>query len=78
MKYKISELTQGITIIHLYGKDLRTLRITLPPIDEQSAIANILKEIDTEIEVLQYKLTKYRMIKQGMMQVLLTGKKRLS
>ena len=34
MKYKISELTQGITIIHLYGKDLRTLRITLPPISD--------------------------------------------
>jgi type I restriction enzyme S subunit len=77
MKYRISELTQGITIIHLYGKDLRTLRITLPPIEEQSAVANLFKEIDSEIEMLQKKLTKYRMIKQGMMQVLLTGKIRL-
>lgn len=78
MKYKISELTQGITIIHLYGKDLRTLIIALPPIEEQSSIANIFKEIDTEIEMLQQKMTKYRMIKQGMMQVLLTGKIRLN
>ena len=36
-----------------------------------------LSGMDKEIEELEYKLAKYKMIKQGMMQELLTGKKRL-
>jgi len=55
----------------------RTL-IVLPTIkSEQTAIATVLSEIDTEIEKLEKKLDKYRKIKTGMMQQLLTGKIRL-
>ena len=46
-------------------------------IDEQAAIATILTEMDYEIENLEMKLTKYRQVKQGMMQQLLTGKIRI-
>lgn len=46
-------------------------------IDEQAAIATILTEMDYEIENLETKLIKYRQVKQGMMQQLLTGKIRL-
>lgn len=46
-------------------------------IDEQTAIADILTEMDDEIELLEKKLKKYRQVKQGMMQQLLTGKIRL-
>ncbi len=45
--------------------------------DEQTRIAQILSDMDAEIEGLEKKLEKYRQIKQGMMQVLLTGKIRL-
>ena len=45
--------------------------------DEQVAIATILSDMDTEIALLETKLAKYKMIKQGMMQTLLTGKIRL-
>lgn len=44
---------------------------------EQTAIAQILSDMNAEIEQLEQKLDKYRMIKQGMMQNLLTGKIRL-
>jgi type I restriction enzyme S subunit len=44
---------------------------------EQTAIANILSDMDTEINSLEQKRDKYIMLKQGMMQVLLTGKVRL-
>ncbi len=44
---------------------------------EQAAIAKILSDMDAEIEQLEQKVAKYRMIKQGMMQELLTGKTRL-
>ena len=50
------------------------------PIDttEQTAIASILSDMDAEIEQLEKKLAKYRLIKQGMMQELLTGRIRLN
>lgn len=44
---------------------------------EQIAIANILSDCDSEIAVLEEKRDKYKEIKQGMMQQLLTGKIRL-
>ena len=46
-------------------------------IEEQRAIANILSEMDEEIHVLEEERDKYALIKQGMMQELLTGKTRL-
>jgi type I restriction enzyme S subunit len=51
--------------------------IPLPPLPEQQAIAQILSDMDTEIEALKQKQDKYKAIKQGMMQELLTGKTRL-
>ena len=45
--------------------------------EEQNEIATILSDMDAEIQALESKLEKYRKIKLGMMQVLLTGKVRL-
>jgi type I restriction enzyme S subunit len=58
--------------------NLGQLTILLPPTKaEQTAIAEILSDMDTEIDALEAKLRKARQIKQGMMQELLTGKTRL-
>ncbi|MCW7503900.1 restriction endonuclease subunit S [Leptospira paudalimensis] len=46
-------------------------------IDEQEAIAKVLSEMDDEIKALEQKVEKAKGIKQGLMQVLLTGKIRL-
>ena len=43
----------------------------------QTHIATILSELDAERTALKHKLTKYKQIKQGMMQELLTGRIRL-
>lgn len=51
--------------------------ISLPALPEQSAIASVLSDIDTEITMLETKLSKARQIKQGLMQELLTGRIRL-
>ena len=48
-----------------------------PEKDEQISVAKVLNDMDTEISHLEKKLNKYKMIKQGMMQELLTGKTRL-
>ena len=58
--------------------NLKRLLLPLPPTKaEQAAIAAILSDMDAEIAALEAKLTKARLIKQGMMQELLTGKIRL-
>lgn len=56
---------------------IRNFRIPMPSMSEQTAIANILSDCDSEIAALEEKRDKYKEIKQGMMQQLLTGKIRL-
>jgi type I restriction enzyme S subunit len=57
---------------------INTTEIPIPPTkEEQTHIATILSDMDAEIAVLETKLEKYRNIKLGMMQELLTGKIRL-
>jgi type I restriction enzyme S subunit len=57
---------------------LKRLEIKIPSShDEQIAIAKILSAMDNEIQELERKSEKYKMLKQGMMQILLTGKIRL-
>ena len=74
----LDRLSAGSTIIHLYQKDVGKFEFLLPPtIAEQKAIAEALSEMDADIAALENKLTKYRQVKQGMMQQLLTGKIRL-
>ena len=57
--------------------DFLEYEIALPEKDEQEAIAQVLSDMDSEIEQLEKKLAKYQQIKQGMMQELLTGRIRL-
>jgi len=60
------------------AKIVRILPIVLPRTkSEQAAIAQILSDLDAEIEELENMRDKYKGIKQGMMQELLTGKTRL-
>ena len=57
--------------------EFQHLEIKTPNIAEQNHIATILSDMDTEIETLEKKLAKYKQLKQGLMQNLLTGKIRL-
>ncbi|WP_190484652.1 restriction endonuclease subunit S [Microcoleus sp. FACHB-831] len=60
------------------GNEYAQLPIPLPPtLEEQKAIAQVLSDMDAEIEALEQKRNKYKAIKQGMMQELLTGRTRL-
>lgn len=57
--------------------EYRNIEVDVPKPKEQTAIANVLSEMNSEIEKLESQLAKYQNIKQGMMQTLLTGKIRL-
>jgi len=51
--------------------------LALPPSSEQAAIAAVLSDMDTELAALEQRRDKTRLLKQGMMQELLTGRTRL-
>ncbi len=57
--------------------DLFVTQIALPSPAEQTAIAEVLSDMDAELAALEQKRVKTRLLKQGMMQELLTGRTRL-
>jgi type I restriction enzyme S subunit len=71
------EKAPGGIIKTITKEALSSFTISYPSLEEQSRIATILTDINEEIFALETKLAKYRAIKQGMMQNLLTGKIRL-
>jgi type I restriction enzyme S subunit len=73
----VRNVAVGQTMACLNTQILKGILIRLPSLDEQTAIATVLSDMDTEIESLELKLAKAREIKQGMMQELLTGRIRL-
>ncbi len=83
--YYLIELNKSILIgkagitatLMLSKRDFSEISFTVPLLNEQEAISKVLSDIDYEIYALELKLAKYREVKQGMMQVLLTGKIRL-
>ena len=77
-KQKLIDKAIGSTFLEISKKDTDAIELTFPPFPEQKAIAQILSDMDTEIEALEQKQAKYKAIKQGMMQELLTGKRRLA
>lgn len=77
-KFEIEkEKAPGGIIKTITKEALSSFEISFPDIEEQNRIAQILSDMDLEIEALEAKKAKYQGIKQGMMQELLTGKTRL-
>ena len=75
---RLLALTTGSTFPNIDGKSLRSIPIPIPPtLAEQTAIAEVLSDTDALIQRLDQLIAKKRNIKQGAMQELLTGKKRL-
>lgn len=65
----LSGFAQGITIVHLYGKDFKQLSICIPKdIKEQEKIAEILSSIDADIEKTSRVIRETEKIKKGLMQ----------
>ena len=62
---------------NLSGAIVKSITIPLPPLNEQKAIADYLSHADDLIGSLERLIAKKRYLKQGMMQELLTGRKRL-
>ncbi|WP_211838230.1 restriction endonuclease subunit S [Proteus terrae] len=73
----VLEQVGGTTHKRISRGALGRISVRYPNIEEQTAIATILSDMDKDIQTLEQRLSKTRQIKQGMMQELLTGKTRL-
>ncbi|HAS0843629.1 TPA: restriction endonuclease subunit S [Enterobacter hormaechei subsp. xiangfangensis] len=73
----VHEQVGGTTHKRISRGALGKIIVPYPTVKEQTAIATILSDMDAELEALEQKLAKFRDIKQGMMQQLLTGRIRL-
>jgi type I restriction enzyme S subunit len=67
----------GSGVLNLNKEVVSTVELIIPSLTEQTRIATILSDMDTELEALETQLSKAKQIKQGMMQELLTGRIRL-
>ncbi len=72
-----ASLGQGDAVVHISAAALADVSLPVPEKPEQTAIAEVLSDMDAEIAALEAKLAKARRLKQGMMQELLTGRIRL-
>jgi len=73
----LTKLQAGSTISHLYQKDFTNFTFKAPEAVEQTAIVEVLSDMDADIAALEARRDKTRALKQGMMQELLTGRIRM-
>lgn len=62
----------------LSSKTILSIEVAIPPVDEQQAIAEVLSNVDAEIQAVAKLKAKVQAKKEGLMQTLLTGKIRLT
>ena len=78
LTYKgLDQVADTTSIPQINNKHIIPFLIAAPNIEEQTAIATILSDMDNQIQILEQRLAKTGQIKQGMMQELLTGRTRL-
>lgn len=78
VRSQLHKLGQGHSVVHIYGKSLKKVKIKLPPLPEQQKIAQILSTWDKAIALQDQLIQEKQALKKGLMQQLLTGKKRFA
>lgn len=73
----LRRLAAGTKVYATNRAHIASAEVKLPEVDEQTAIATVLSDMDVELAALEARLAKTRSLKQGMMQELLTGRTRL-
>lgn len=76
-KHRLVQLGGGSTFLEVSKKDFEKFKIAIPPLPEQQKIAEIISTWDKSIEKQSQLIEKLELRKKGLMQQLLTGKRRL-
>jgi type I restriction enzyme S subunit len=77
IKNFLENLGKGSTFKAITKEDLENLKVPYPPLCEQQKIAEILSTLDKRLEIERKEKAKLERIKQGLMDLLLTGKVRV-
>jgi type I restriction enzyme S subunit len=77
MKQQMVERSFGTTFLEISKANVAALEVPMPLLPEQTAIAEVLSDMDAELWALEQRREKTRDLKRAMMQELLTGKTRL-
>ncbi len=76
VRNQLFKLGQGHSVVHIYSSGLKKVMIPVPPLPEQRNIAEILSTWDKAIALQEQLIVEKQALKKGLMQELLTGKKR--
>ena len=74
----VNKSGSGSVRVRLYFKDIASFKFSCPPVEEQSAIADLLDTCDRELALHRQQLEALREQKRGLMQKLLTGEIRVN
>ncbi len=72
-KINLAKRAQGITIVHLYGKDFIKMKISLPSKEEQDAIVRVIETVRDEIKCHEPVLDNLKLQKKYLLKNLITG-----
>ncbi len=72
-KINLAKRAQGITIVHLYGKDFVKMKVILPSKDEQDAIVGVIEAARREIKIMEPMLNELKLQKKYLLKNLITG-----
>jgi type I restriction enzyme S subunit len=67
-KFRIANLAQGNSVVHLYSSQLKSLEVSLPTNNEQKRIVNFLTNIDEKINSIEESIQKTQTFKKGLLQ----------
>ncbi|HRO84297.1 MAG TPA: restriction endonuclease subunit S [Niabella sp.] len=72
-----SKFGQGSSVIHIYANHLSAIDLVLPPRNEQEKIFKIIEQLNNKLQTEQTYLQKMQSLKKGLMEDLLSGRKRV-
>ena len=71
------DIVSGSAQPQITGRAIKAYRLSLPPVEEQKRVADLLQAADDEVKWIKTEITKLRTEKKALMQQLLTGKRRV-
>ncbi|AFU67267.1 type I restriction-modification system, specificity subunit S HsdS [Psychroflexus torquis ATCC 700755] len=78
VRSQLYKIGQGHSVVHIYSSGLKKVSVPIPPLPEQQKIASILNTWDKAIAAQEKLIAQKQALKNGLMQQLLTGKKRFA
>jgi type I restriction enzyme S subunit len=73
-KHDIARIAQGVSVVHLYGENLKKIKVFYPSIEEQRKITSLLSLIDERIATQNKIIEDLKKLKSAFLKKLLQGK----